>query len=47
MVFGSVVIARQSHLLRDLPKVLIDKTQVCGLARVTRNLFVPSIRAAS
>ena len=38
MVFGSVVIANQSHLLCDLPKVLIDKTQVCGCARVTRNL---------
>ena len=30
MVFGSVVITANGLLLCDLPKVVTDKTQVCG-----------------
>ena len=33
-----------SHLLCDLPKVLTDKSQVCGVELMLREYFVPSIK---
>ena len=37
MFFGGVIIAAKlSDFLCDLSKALTDKTQVCGLAHVTR-----------
>ena len=41
MVLGS---DRESHLLRDLPKVLTDKSQVCAVELVLLEYFVSSIK---
>ena len=43
MVFGSVVIAAKV-IYCDLPKVLIDKSQVCAFELVSPEYFVLNIK---
>ena len=42
--FGKCCDCRQSHLSRDLPKVLTDKCQVCAVELVLLEYFVSSIK---